>query len=103
MQQKKTNEPEYINSVNFLAKIIRQMEDSAKSYDKLAYKLENDYQAEDQALNILEELMNRMKLQFGYKYKNRVLQVMSKMEEKAQAIVHRVVWHNKIRFFPYRP
>jgi len=37
--ENKEESKEYIGSVNFLAKIIREMEESAKNYDKLAEKV----------------------------------------------------------------
>jgi len=40
MFSKREEKQEYVSSVNFLARIIKEMEDSAKNYEKLAQTVE---------------------------------------------------------------
>lgn len=67
-----------------MARIIREMEDSAKSYEKLAESVESENSSEDHTLFVLEELIGKLKVKLGYKYKLKFQDKLKSMLKKME-------------------
>ena len=65
--QNKEERREYVGSVNFLARIIGEMEESARNYDRLAQGAESEAFGDDHTLFALEELIGKLKYSLGEK------------------------------------
>lgn len=61
-----TSDREYKSSVNYLSKVIKEMESSVQSYEKLNEKMEHDKDLEDHpALKVVEDLLTNLRVKLG--------------------------------------
>ena len=63
---------EYMGAVNYLAKVIKDMESTSQGYDHLENRIQNDFKfSEDKMLVLLEDVLGRFKNKLGARYKEK--------------------------------
>jgi hypothetical protein len=72
---------EYVGSVNYLTRIIKEMEDSAHGYSKLTETIEHDDENEEGSMKYLADLLTSMKRRLGEKVIYRLKKLIKNWEK----------------------